>query len=105
VNIVAPAIQAHPADTGVGSDACLAGKRRGPGSVAEGIESAAELEALRALGCRHVQGYVVSRPLPGGRLPGFLGWERSERRHTTSDRRAALPQARTPQDTDVKAGR
>ncbi len=30
--------------------------------VAEGVESAAQLDLLRSLGCRQVQGYLISRP-------------------------------------------
>ncbi len=34
--------------------------------TAEGIETAAQLEALRATGCEHGQGYYFARPLPAG---------------------------------------
>lgn len=37
--------------------------------VAEGIETLAELEALRALGVRYGQGYYLGRPSPDPRLP------------------------------------
>ena len=37
--------------------------------IAEGIETQAELTQLRALGCRFVQGYLVSRPVAPGDLP------------------------------------
>ena len=33
--------------------------------VAEGVETAAQLAALQALGCEEVQGYYVSKPVPG----------------------------------------
>jgi EAL domain-containing protein (putative c-di-GMP-specific phosphodiesterase class I) len=33
-------------------------------AVAEGVESAEQLEALRALGCDDAQGYFFGRPLP-----------------------------------------
>ncbi|HYF57685.1 MAG TPA: EAL domain-containing protein [Burkholderiaceae bacterium] len=36
----------------------------GAGVVAEGVETAAQREALLALGCRGMQGYLFSRPLP-----------------------------------------
>ena len=32
--------------------------------VAEGVETRAQAEALRALGCRRGQGFLFSRPLP-----------------------------------------
>lgn len=40
--------------------------------VAEGVETFAELEALRALTVRHAQGYYLSRPLPLANLLGLL---------------------------------
>lgn len=39
--------------------------------AAEGLEDAATLAALRALGCDTVQGYMVGRPMP---QPDFLDW-------------------------------
>ena len=41
-------------------------------TVAEGIETREQLEALRALGCVHGQGYYFSRPLPPGDVTGLL---------------------------------
>ncbi|TDR80097.1 putative bifunctional diguanylate cyclase/phosphodiesterase [Paludibacterium purpuratum] len=40
--------------------------------VAEGAETAAELDWLRANGCDLVQGYVLARPMP---LEQFLAWQ------------------------------
>ena len=33
-------------------------------AVAEGVETDAQLQVLRSLGCERVQGYLYSRPLP-----------------------------------------
>ncbi len=33
-------------------------------TTAEGVETAEQLEAVRALGCAEMQGYLFSRPLP-----------------------------------------
>lgn len=33
-------------------------------TTAEGVETEAELEMVRALGCRKVQGYYFGRPMP-----------------------------------------
>ncbi len=54
--------------------------------VAEGVEEAAQWEALSLMGCDLIQGYFVSRPLPADRIDAFLAaWE---------ERRARLPVAR-----------
>jgi EAL domain-containing protein (putative c-di-GMP-specific phosphodiesterase class I) len=36
--------------------------------VAEGVETGAQLNALRALGCRRAQGYLLAQPMPAGKL-------------------------------------
>lgn len=40
--------------------------------VAEGIESADQLNILRNLGCEEMQGYLFSRPVPGSEVKGLL---------------------------------
>jgi diguanylate cyclase (GGDEF)-like protein/PAS domain S-box-containing protein len=40
--------------------------------TAEGVETADQLERLRALGCPHGQGFLFSRPLPAADLPALL---------------------------------
>ena len=42
--------------------------------VAEGVETAEQLEFLRSVDCDFVQGYLISKPLPG---PDFLNWLKS----------------------------
>ncbi len=41
-------------------------------SIAEGVESAAEQERLRELGCTQVQGYLHARPMPVGQALAWL---------------------------------
>mgnify|MGYP001792770237 CR=1 FL=1 len=41
----------------------------GLAGVAEGVETDAQLEKVRALGCRFIQGYLVSRPVAPEDLP------------------------------------
>ncbi len=40
--------------------------------VAEGVETAEQVAALRAVGCRFIQGYYFSRPLPAGEFERFI---------------------------------
>jgi len=47
------------------------GIRLGITTVAEGVESEAELHLLKSLGCNQAQGFLLARPLPGREL---LGW-------------------------------
>ncbi len=42
------------------------GNKLGIETLAEGVESQEEIETLRALGCKDIQGYAISRPLPLG---------------------------------------
>jgi EAL domain-containing protein (putative c-di-GMP-specific phosphodiesterase class I) len=46
--------------------------------LAEGVETPGEFSALAQLGCAHVQGYAIARPMPG---PDLLAWvlRRAER--------------------------
>ncbi|MBZ9934910.1 EAL domain-containing protein [Mesorhizobium sp. BR1-1-16] len=41
--------------------------------VAEGVETRAEMEAIRGLDCHLVQGYLISEPLPAEAVPSFIG--------------------------------
>jgi len=41
-------------------------------AVAEGIEDAETLEALRGMGCRYAQGFHIARPMPGLDFEAFL---------------------------------
>jgi diguanylate cyclase (GGDEF)-like protein len=41
-------------------------------SLAEGVESAAQLTFLKALGCEFAQGYFISKPMPASEVPEFL---------------------------------
>ncbi|MGK5681823.1 putative bifunctional diguanylate cyclase/phosphodiesterase [Actinoplanes sp. URMC 104] len=65
-------------DTGDAEDVALVrtivrlGQRFGMATVAEGIETATQLAALREMGCDHAQGYFLSRPLPAAEAAATL---------------------------------
>jgi diguanylate cyclase (GGDEF)-like protein len=40
--------------------------------VAEGVENRQQLELLREMGCDHVQGFLLSRPVPAADIPPWL---------------------------------
>jgi diguanylate cyclase (GGDEF)-like protein len=48
------------------------GTSLGVPTTAEGVETAAQLEQVRADGCTSVQGYFYSRPVPATELPALL---------------------------------
>ncbi|MFO1127438.1 MAG: bifunctional diguanylate cyclase/phosphodiesterase [Rhodospirillales bacterium] len=48
------------------------GRSLGMLSLAEGVESEAQLQALRAEGCRQVQGFLTGRPMPASAVGPFL---------------------------------
>lgn len=41
-------------------------------TLAEGVEDIAQFEVLEREGCRHIQGYLFSRPVPAGAVAGLL---------------------------------
>ncbi len=51
----------------------LLGSSLGKTVVAEGIETAAQLEQLREMGCRYGQGFLLARPLPAALAERHLG--------------------------------
>ncbi len=62
-------------------------KNLGKETVAEGVETASQLEALRALGVDHIQGYLVARPMPADEAEAFLAaWKPVEMLPALSDR-------------------
>ncbi|KAB0581072.1 EAL domain-containing protein [Ideonella dechloratans] len=40
--------------------------------VAEGVENTTQMNLLRSLQCRMMQGYLISRPMPGADLPAWV---------------------------------
>ncbi|MDX1604919.1 MAG: PAS domain S-box protein [Candidatus Competibacterales bacterium] len=55
--------------------------------IAEGVETEAQLELLRELGCDYVQGFLISQPLPAAEFEALL-----KRHHPGAGRRCRLLQ-------------
>jgi diguanylate cyclase (GGDEF)-like protein/PAS domain S-box-containing protein len=55
------------------------GRHIGVEVIAQGLESAADLEVARAAGCQYGQGYVVSRPAPPEHVEAYLDTHRLPR--------------------------
>jgi EAL domain-containing protein (putative c-di-GMP-specific phosphodiesterase class I) len=55
-------------DHAIVSTVIAMGHSLGIATVAEGVESAEQVAALRDLGCPYIQGYHFSRPLTAGDL-------------------------------------
>ena len=49
--------------------------------IAEGVETQEQADALLARGCPHIQGYLISRPLPAAELEQFLVRTKAESPH------------------------
>ena len=49
------------------------GSNLGMTTIAEGVETAQQYQALAAQGCAEVQGYFISRPIPPTQITEFLG--------------------------------
>ena len=48
------------------------GKKLGLATIAEGIETQEQADAVKAMGCDEVQGFVFSKPLPAQELQQML---------------------------------
>ena len=57
------------------------GSSLGMAITAEGVESQAQLETIRAQRCTHVQGYFTGRPMAGDRISQFLQTHQQELHH------------------------
>jgi EAL domain-containing protein (putative c-di-GMP-specific phosphodiesterase class I) len=53
-------------------------KQLGVGTVGEGVETEGEFMKLSELGCTHMQGYVIAKPMPA---TTFLNWAQKRKPH------------------------
>ncbi|GBE10504.1 phytochrome-like protein cph2 [bacterium BMS3Abin12] len=81
----------NPAARSVTEASIALGHGLGLQVIAEGVETEAQLEALRALGCDAAQGYLINRPLE---VPAFEAWLRQ--------RASATPDAQPPPDPPAR---
>jgi diguanylate cyclase (GGDEF)-like protein len=72
-------------DTAICSAVIALGRNMKMCVVAEGVETAEQAQVLRELGCDEVQGYWISRPMPGA---DFAGWLLTYNRARTSRKRS-----------------
>uniref|UniRef100_UPI0013DEDD6C EAL domain-containing protein n=2 Tax=Modestobacter TaxID=88138 RepID=UPI0013DEDD6C len=49
-------------------------------SLAEGVETAGQLELVTELGCTHAQGFHIARPMPAAEVADWLAIRRAARR-------------------------
>jgi EAL domain-containing protein (putative c-di-GMP-specific phosphodiesterase class I) len=74
-------LQQDPQDTAIVHAVIAFGKMLGLRVTGEGIETAGQIEQLRALGCDYGQGYYFARPLPSNGIESMLeGSDQANRR-------------------------
>jgi diguanylate cyclase (GGDEF)-like protein/PAS domain S-box-containing protein len=73
-------LQRDPGDAAIVSAVIGLGKSLGKSIIAEGVESAWQVDYLRRLGCDCAQGYHFSKPMVGSRVPWFIENPRFEAR-------------------------
>jgi|GEM_PF-913784 len=65
-------LQRDPGDAAIVSAVIGLGKSLGKSIIAEGVESAWQVDYLRRLGCDFAQGFHYSKPMVGSRVPWFI---------------------------------
>ena len=53
------------------------GRSLGVPTIAEGVETRAQLRLVRAAGCKEAQGYLFSRPVPASKVQGLIARRRN----------------------------
>jgi diguanylate cyclase (GGDEF)-like protein/PAS domain S-box-containing protein len=65
-------IEANVAAASIASAIIVMGQRLGLTVLAEGVETAGQMEFLRSNACDHLQGYLLARPIPSADLRSLL---------------------------------
>jgi len=63
---------ANPRDYGLVASIVSMGRILGMRVVAEGVETADQVQQLKQIGCDFIQGFYFSKPLPAGEFYGFV---------------------------------
>jgi diguanylate cyclase (GGDEF)-like protein len=81
----------HCADATVVEAIVRAGTALGLGVVAEGIETQAQLDLVRSLGCPCGQGFLLAHPLDAAELASWIDAVPETRRHRPAERKQTDP--------------
>ncbi len=74
--------------------------------VAEGVETTGEHARAAELGCTHVQGYGIGRPMRADAFDGWVSrWRRDRSAHALPDALQALTKTRRPRSQDTSEQR
>lgn len=63
---------ADPASRAILESSVMLGQKLGMGIVAEGVETREDWNLIASMGCHTIQGYFVSRPMPGAEMIPWL---------------------------------
>ncbi len=71
--VIARTLPEDKGNLAIASTIITLGKNLGMSTLAEGVETKEQLNALKNMGCDQVQGYYFSKPLPADELETYLG--------------------------------
>jgi EAL domain-containing protein (putative c-di-GMP-specific phosphodiesterase class I) len=65
-------LESDPDDRAIATAVVTLGHSLGMRVIAEGVETAQQMEILRGMGCDEIQGYYLSHPTPAGEMAVLL---------------------------------